>query len=1734
MRIRIGVSVASKIGFASHQNAVPLLHSLEVINETEEDFQDLTLTLTADLPFIRESRWTIPYLHSKTVYSVAFQPITLEAAFLHELRESITAHLNFTLVKGDVLITEHSLPIELLSYDQWGGYKTMSELLPAFVMPNDPAIDRILKTAADVLGKAGRDETIEGYKAQSRSRVWEITSAIWSALCGLHIAEAEISDNYTENGQKIRTPERIVSGQIANRLDCALLLAAVLEKAGLNPLVILLKETVLTGVWLQPIEFASLITDEAAALRRRIDLKDILLLDSGFILQRIPASLTIAEKSALRKIAPEFASDFEMAIDIHRARLQKIRPLSTVSELEDSASIVNWEAAEAFESAPALPAFDVENEEKGIIAKDRLTNWQRKLLELTPRNRLLNLPAKGKLVPLICSDPMQLEARLAEGKKLKITALPDLSVSGRDKNLYAAQNQGDLIAEIAAAALTRGEIMSSLSAKALEATLIDLYRKARSDVDEGGANTLFLAVGFLKWKRNPDEERHYLAPLILIPVTLERKSALSGVVMTRHEDEIRFNLTLLEMLRHDFNLTIPALNGVLPERDGQVDIEAIWTIIRHTIRDMKGFELIPESMLSTFSFVKYLMWKDLTDRSDQLKESPLVRYLLDRKPENLPKNKPFPVAENLDNAVKPGELFTPLPADSSQLAAIVASAKGCDFVLDGPPGTGKSQTIANIIAHNLALGRRVLFVAEKKAALDVVQRRLNAKGLGDFCLELHSSKATRAEVIKQLNRAWTASKDVTEEDWKIEAEKLRILRDNLNEVVQLLHQRQPNGLTLYQAIGLVVRDGGRAVPRLTFYHPLQHSEKDLAHFRDLARRLGLAWQEVGDLPQDFESVTVSEWSNGWQDAIVAAAKKLQRAVTEVEAAKEAIIDASGLSVVINTRDDLEQLSSFIHLLGQAYGHNCYLTFSPKKDKIIEAAHQAISLLKSYRKEAAGLSVRYDRDILKRLRSHPRSLWNEWEKAEQRFWFLAGFEKKKIIKRLAKAGRTKGKIDAAHDLPRLVMMARLYEKLYQLKKAVPEIKNFAGWKDIGSHLGMIEDECRFAEDLEAAIIAQAANPEHLITLRQSVKNLVIEANALLEPTSPLMIAARRLKKALQGVDRTKEHFVSLADSPLSDDPKSWLALAETVINQENRLQAWANWQRIRYEAVSAGLKPLVEAIESHAVTGENALSVFEAAYARWFASNLIDAEPRLRRFSSAMQMADIAAFRKLDDHLSELAIQYIRAQLSKRIAVDEKEGLPAGYATLKMQLQLKQHHMPIRQLITEMGKDFSRLTPCMLMSPLSVAQFLPPDHDLFDLVIFDEASQIAPWDAIGAMARGKQVIVAGDPRQMPPTSFFNRSVQNDDLETDTERDMESILDECLTAGIPMHSLSFHYRSRHESLIAFSNYSYYDGGLVTFPAPVRKESAVHWRRVEGVYSRGRNRVNAIEAQAMVDEAITRLTMPEFNQQGWSLGIITLNTDQQRLVEDLLDKARRDHPEIEHHFSDTLAEPVTVRNLETVQGIERDIIILGIGFGPTEPNAPTMLMSFGPLSAEGGWRRLNVALTRARQEMILFTSFGPEMIDLNRTTSRAVIDLKHFIEFADRGPQAFSTAVHGSLGGYDSPFEEAVAGELMQRGWQVASQIGVSRFRIDLGVVHPDRPGDYLAGVECDGATYHSAATARDRDKVRAAILSELGWKLLRVWSTDWWVDKQSAADHLHKGLMALLEEDRLKRTVPEALG
>lgn len=1717
MNIKAQVSIARKLGFTSHQNAVPLLRELVLHNESDQAYENLTLYLHTAPAVLEARQWNIDRLLPGSSLDIRDRDITLNGEWLAELTESVTCEVTLILREGENELFLHKYPLEALAKNEWGG-NAMSELLPSFIMPNDPAVDRVLKATSDVLRKAGKNDALDGYESHSRTRVWEMASALWTAVCNLGISYALPPASFERNGQKIRTPGAILEGRVATCLDTTLLFASALEQMGLNALVFLSEGHAFAGLWLQPQEFAQLITEDVSSVRKRVDLKEMVVFETTLVTKAYPPSFSHASEEALKHLTEDL---FHAAIDTHRARMQKIRPLALGLTRFESSGDNAEEVHHGFEAAPILPSFDLDIEtETGHEASGRLVQWQRKLLDLTTRNRLLHMPDSAKGIRLVCSNPGHLEDKLAEGKRIRIVSLPDLESGGRDAELYKQQNNENLREEYAQLALERGEVVSSMEKDKLEAALIDLYRKSKSDLEEGGANTLFLAVGFLKWKKSAEDPKSYSAPLILLPIQLDRKSALSGVTMRLLEEEPRFNLTLLELLHNDFALIINGLDGELPTDESGIDVDGIWNTVRRAVRDIPGFEVTRSVVIGTFSFAKYLMWKDLIDRAPQLMQSSLVKYLIERGKENVVLENTGEIIEvdKLDDMVSTEDLFLPLPADSSQIAAVVASAKGRSFVLDGPPGTGKSQTIANMIAHNLALGRRVLFVAEKKAALDVVYRRLEAQGLGEFCLELHSSKTSKMDFLKQLERAWDVRDTLSSSEWEEEAEKVQRLRDKLNEVVRLLHLRWPSGMTLHQAMGRVIKDANIATPQFSWPANTLHTSEQMTSFRDIARRLELNRDAFRQHATDFERINQSDWTNGWQSSLVATAHTIPASIGQLEKATEELINATGITLDSSEPEKLVQLTRLSELLSRAAGIDLSFMFAPDASARTETAKLAINLLREIESTKSDLSVSYPGNSWVNIQT--QQVRSDLDAADKKFWFFATNARKKVIAEMTRQYSLSGPPNLVADL---VTIDRLQPLHQRLKEHTPVLTYLPGWDGLDTQYANLQQTLELADSIRVALAGFASSPQQLAEIRAAVKTLVIDANDLIAPEGQIALLTQKLRSALSEFNEVKARFCGLINA--SEQEMGITALrssASGIVNNQPALKSWSDWCRVREEAIANGLLPLVHSLVLMDTDDLRVADLFETAYCRWFASWMIDSEPLLHNFVPAEHMSDIEAYRTQTDRLSKLTVRYIRARLCGVIPAKNEISKQGGFALLKHELQKSRRHKPVRQMASDMGDAMTKLAPCMLMSPLSVAQFLPSDQALFDLVIFDEASQISPWDAIGAMARGRQVVIAGDPRQMPPTSFFNRAANEAD--DDTEEDMESILDECLAAGLYNHSLSWHYRSRHESLITFSNHRYYDSNLITFPASETKQSAVQWCKVSGTYSKGKGRHNQAEAEAIVAETVKRLKDKTFISTGRSIGIITLNTEQQKLISDLLDRARQQHPEIEPFFQSELAEPVVVKNLETVQGDERDLIMLGIGYGPTEPGANTMSMNFGPLNRDGGWRRLNVAVTRARQEMMVFSSFDPSFIDLNRTSARAVADLKHFIEFAQRGPLAIAQAVRGSVGGYDSPFEEAVANGLRRKGWQVVPQIGVSRFRIDLGIVHPDKPGDYLVGVECDGATYHSAATARDRDKVRSAILQGLGWKLLRLWSTEWWIDKEGALDRLDLAINSLLEESR----------
>jgi hypothetical protein len=578
---------------------------------------------------------------------------------------------------------------------------------------------------------------------------------------------------------------------------------------------------------------------------------------------------------------------------------------------------------------------------------------------------------------------------------------------------------------------------------------------------------------------------------------------------------------------------------------------------------------------------------------------------------------------------------------------------------------------------------------------------------------------------------------------------------------------------------------------------------------------------------------------------------------------------------------------------------------------------------------------------------------------------------------------------------------------------------------------------------------------------------------------------------------------------SGDIEEWRVFAQTIVELRER-----------------GLDEIASSMLSQRVPADQIEQVLERTVLTGWVDETLRADPRTRKSRRQDRDEVLQGFRDLDRQLHlEAVARVIQVCNEKR-----PTAVSGEFQIIEREGAKKTKHMPVRDLLMKASNAALDLKPCFMMSPLSVSQFLPPQLK-FDCVVFDEASQVKPADAVNAIYRGRQVIIAGDERQLPPTSFFDRGVQDDDVYDEEEVDeFESILS-LAKAGVMQLPLRWHYRSRHESLISFSNREYYDSELITFPGAIEysDELGIHFEHVpEGVYARGGSKDNVIEARRVVERVIHHAT----TRPDRSLGVIAFSDAQASRISVELDAVRRQRPDLDDFFAQDRLDGFFVKNLESVQGDERDVIIFSIGYGRDEFGKFTM--NFGPVGREGGERRLNVAATRARERVEVVASVTAG--DFQETTNVRVQSLKRYLDYAERGIVAF--ADQGVTGQEpDSPFEEDVIRVVRELGYEPRPQVGQAGFRIDIGVVHPEKPGRFVLGIECDGATYHSSRVARDRDRLRQEILEGLGWNIYRIWSTSWFRDRNAEIERLREVLQsatskqAMLFTPRQRRTIPE---
>ncbi|MFN0305380.1 MAG: DUF3320 domain-containing protein [Burkholderiales bacterium] len=1374
---------------------------------------------------------------------------------------------------------------------------------------------------------------------------------------------------------------------------------------------------------------------------------------------------------------------------------------------------------------------------------DRLNVARENLLDLSLRNTLLNWrPLKTRGVEITDGNVNQIyQALVVDKTALRFLPGTEAGTSTADRIGEGDSNDDEwdhLVAPTNSSTPRKvrpqsGEVVvqTSLLDKNLQTRLLATWHTARTHIEERGFNILFLTLGMLEWFEDDSSEKPVYSPLLLVPVKLERSSASERFKLRFNEDDIEENLSLSARLKNDFGTKFPEF----PELE-DLDPEAYLDQIGKAVRGRKSWVVRSDKIaLGFFSFGRLLMYRDLDPADWPEGIGPADHGILNSILGDGFRDQGARIEDQalVDDHLPPDKISQVMDADSSQLLAILEVRTGRSLVIQGPPGTGKSQTITNLIADALDGDKRVLFVAEKMAALEVVKRRLDNLHLGDACLELHSHTAHKKTVLAELKRTLDLGKP------RLEAfeDQIRLFeksRDQLN--VYCASMNTPIGgsrYTPYQVIGELVRVHGRlggcTLPRFAFpshvgVDPsladdecalpaaiLNWSRADLTARLPLVENLQILLAAMGSpdfhpfngsrlraaLPTDKQQVvvTITKALAAVQTlgkairalgAFMGLSIKLRRSEAEVLcAAARRALDAPHLNgVQLKTgewqsrRDELTELFSS----GMAFA----AVHKALDDRLIPEAWDQ-DLLTS-RQVLATVGRKWWRFLSGRFRHERGRVLGLCRRDPNRKdtdallvlveGILEAARHRKIIDKHAELAKRVFGVQWQGDRSNWVVLARLFEWVIDIYRDIGDGKLPQGIVDFLSGSPSLAG-------LEQLIdAAHSALPVHEQSLTRALTSLAYDPmvrEAILR-NGELPQHALMLGKMLERIDSMYQQirFNCYADEG------------------EQMGVGWLFAVARRWDKAGTHLVDLFR----HAV--------FETLLRRAFAER-----PELARFDVANHESLAEQFRTLDRRLlahNRLRLAAAHCERLPNLTGDGQAGV------LLREFEKKTRHLPIRQLMRRGVNVIQRIKPIFMMSPMSVAAYLPPGSAKFDLVIFDEASQVRPVDAFGAILRGEQVVVVGDSKQMPPTSFFDAIASGDEDPEDEDEnpagDIESVLGLITAQGASQRMLRWHYRSRHESLIAVSNKEFYDNRLVVFPSPdgTRSDTGLQFRHLpDTTYDRGKSRTNSREAQAVAQAVMQHAR----TRQDKTLGVAAFSLVQADAIRDELELLRRQDLSCESFFSDHPHEPFFVKNLESVQGDERDVIFISVGYGRTaEGYVP---MSFGPLNADGGERRLNVLITRARERCEVFTNLTHEDIDLSRTQKRGVVALKTFLKYAQIG--ILDVPTQGTEEA-DSVFEDEIATALERCGHKVAKQVGSAGFRIDLAVVDSDRPGRYLLGVECDGATYHSSRSARDRDRLRQQVLENLGWRIHRIWSTDWFHEP----DKVLKKVLSAIEQAR----------
>ena len=1214
--------------------------------------------------------------------------------------------------------------------------------------------------------------------------------------------------------------------------------------------------------------------------------------------------------------------------------------------------------------------------------------------------------------------------------------------------------------------------------------LHSLYRKSSESILERGVNVLYCAFGFVRWNESIDSKITYISPLLLMPVKLVNDGLTKPFFIEQYDDDIIINQSFKYMVKINYGIDIPEYNDE--------PIEEYFNKLNDLFDP--SWEILYEARLATFSFNKLNMYLDIDENKEKISNNNLVHVLTNAE-----------VDEDFKKKIKkekikelPKDLFIKqnnvVDADFSQSEAIEYALSGKSFVLQGPPGTGKSQTITNMIAELLYAGKKVLFVSEKMAALEIVYNNLKNVGLSEFALELHSYKANKKDFVSQIYNTLTSDKTVLDTTSELLVDELENYTAKLNDYEDALYKvYKPLNKTLYDLLSLYNHYSAAFDVAYIFTGIKKYGEKMLNDNVNMLDKYYSFVRELGFYKEN-KLYGFNPSANSYQFE-VAIKELFSKALKNT---KSLLANQQKINELYNVKaENINSLVSLIEFINFTVENNI------TDNKLLDSSFidDILNKIEYLEKSANEIKNRLSKsnDLFKSdiFSENLKELYNNYlilGSTPFKRHFSSAF--KILDKRLHTYLKTPLKIKYKD-------MATYLIELSDIQKYVNDFDSNNELKDI--NLKIYDSYNTDFNELRNVLNKLKKYLKANTTFKRINLNIEYDKK-LIDKTNSLINTSNSINTQLyKYYDENIRNFNTMK-----------LSMKEEVLNETlNNLDMvgmWIDYTKLINEMNDNKLMDYVNLY----VSKKYDFKYFTASYYKCFYRQLIDNifknDDKLTKYTRFNHDKDVDFFIKKDENCLKLARERIKAKLSsQRPDMNyQMAGSPANL--IKREYKKTRKLMPIRKIFEEIPEFIQKIKPCFMMSPLSVSTYLPSDVE-FDVVIFDEASQVFPEDAIVAIYRSKQLIVVGDSKQMPPTKFFLSDEYEDEYEgTSSDIDsFESILDLALTV-FPEKSLLCHYRSKDERLITFSNNNFYNHNLLTYPSTnnLNNDFGVDFIYVSDGYMDNKTKVNLVEAKKVVE-----LVFDHFkNHPDRSLGVVAFNIRQQEVINRLCLIEREKNPEFEKYFNAEVKEPFFIKNLETVQGDERDTIIFSVTYA--KDSKGVFQHRFGPLNASGGERRLNVAITRAKMNVKVVSSIKSMDIDLERVSNDGPKLLHDYLEYVEHN--TFGLNNDNQLSDNLS-FERDVYEFLKNEGFDCDLEVGTSKYKVDIALKRPGS-NDYVLAIECDGKSYHNIKSFRDKEKLRKTILENMGWKYYRIWSIDWFknnaLEKKNLIDACKRAL------------------